>query len=145
MSSADSTWTITEVLPSQLGAGDSLLDSLLTQLEAFCWEQRDAFGIRLAVEEALVNAIRHGNCLDCGKRVHVKCQLTAEEFWIRIEDEGDGFDPNGLPDPTAPENLEVPSGRGVMLMRNFMSLVEYNEQGNCVEMGKRRSDLASAE
>jgi len=139
MSEADSTWQASEVLPSQLGAGDRFLDDLLQRLESLDWCQRDAFGIRLAVEEALVNAIRHGNGLDAGKQVSVECQLTIDRFWIRIADEGDGFDPSELPDPTAPENLEVPSGRGVMLMRNFMTRVEYNEQGNCVEMGKSRS------
>ena len=132
-------WNVKEILPSQLGAGDDFLARLLGQLEAFQWGQRDTFGIRLSVEEALVNAIRHGNCLNCDKCVRVECRLSDHEFWIRISDEGLGFNPKRLPDPTAPENLEVPNGRGVMLMRNFMSRVEYNKKGNVVIMGKHRS------
>ncbi len=65
-------------------------------------------------------------------------------MWIRIEDEGHGFDLESLPDPTLEENLEKPSGRGILLMREFMTKVEYNERGNCVILEKRR-DVADAD
>ncbi len=97
------------------------------------------FGIRLALEEAVVNAIKHGNCLDCNKRVHVICRSTADKIWIRISDEGRGFNPDEVPDCTDPAHLSSPNGRGIMLMRNFMSRVEYNQAGNVVEMEKLRS------
>jgi serine/threonine-protein kinase RsbW len=100
--------------------------------------QHDVFGVHLAMEEALVNAIRHGNRLDPGKQVQFACRMTPDLVRIEITDEGDGFDPSSIPDPTDPEHIEAPSGRGLMLMRSFMSRVEYNDVGNRVVMEKER-------
>jgi serine/threonine-protein kinase RsbW len=96
--------------------------------------------VRLALEEALVNAIKHGNGLDPNKQVHVVCQISAEKVRIVIEDEGIGFRPDDVPDPTEDENLEKPCGRGIMLMRAFLSTVEYNERGNRVVLEKNKND-----
>lgn len=97
---------------------------------------QEVFGVRLALEEALVNAIKHGNQMDRAKAVHVSYRLLPDRFEIHITDEGPGFDPNDVPDPTAVENLERPCGRGLMLMRHYMSEVAYNTQGNRVTMVK---------
>lgn len=132
------TWRTEQVIPSETGAGKRVLDDLLGQLEAQHWGEREIHGIHLAMEEALVNAIRHGNGSDASKNVHVSCRLSSDRFWVQIRDEGPGFNPDDVPDPTDPDRLEVPSGRGIMLMRAFMSRVEYNAQGNCVEMEKLR-------
>jgi serine/threonine-protein kinase RsbW len=137
------TWTIDLVFPSATGAGTQVLTEMLDQLRREGWEEKHLFGIHLAVEEALVNAIRHGNASDHRKCVHVRCKLSPNHFWVRIEDEGCGFDPDDVPDCTEPERLETPSGRGIMLMRNFMTRVEYNDSGNCVEMEKKRDAAAS--
>jgi serine/threonine-protein kinase RsbW len=107
-------------------------------LRAHAFGDRDIFGIKLALEEALVNAIKHGNQLDKTKKVHITYQISNDRFDIRIQDEGPGFDPEDVPDPTAVENLERPSGRGVMLMRHYMSEVDYQAPGNCVRMCKIR-------
>lgn len=133
------TWRSEQVIPSETGAGKRVLDDLLDQLEAQHWGEREIHGIHLAMEEALVNAIRHGNGSDVSKNVHVSCRLSSDRFWAQIRDEGPGFNPDDVPDPTDPDRLEVPSGRGIMLMRAFMSRVEYNAQGNCVEMEKVRA------
>src|SRR3954462_5749894 len=77
---------------------------------------RDQFSVELALEEALVNAIKHGNQLDPAKRVLVRYEVSGERFDIRIEDEGPGFTPVDVLDPTAPENLERPCGRGLLLI-----------------------------
>lgn len=129
-------WTTCEVLPSRLGAESALIERLLEELARSGWSDRDQFGIRLAVEEALVNAIKHGNQLQPDKQVRVQCKLSNERFWIDITDQGSGFNPQSLPDPTAPENLDRPSGRGVLLMQSFMSHVEFNDIGNRVIMEK---------
>jgi serine/threonine-protein kinase RsbW len=76
--------------------------------------------------------------MDRSKKVHVNYQITAERFDIDITDEGPGFDPQDVPDPTAVENLERPSGRGLMLMRHYMNEVNYNDRGNSVRMCKLR-------
>jgi serine/threonine-protein kinase RsbW len=93
----------------------------------------------MAMEEAIMNAIHHGNQCDDDKDVHVLIEISAKYFYSRITDQGDGFDPNELPDPTDEENLEKSSGRGVMLMRSFVDEVVYNESGNSVELKKKKT------
>ena len=89
-------------------------------------------------EEAIVNAIVHGNKLDPGKSVRVACLVTPNLARIEVADEGAGFDPSALPDCRLEDRLEAPNGRGVMLMRNFMTRVEYNARGNRVIMEKEQ-------
>ncbi|MBW3599010.1 MAG: ATP-binding protein [Planctomycetes bacterium] len=130
-------WTLERSIPSNTEAGAEVVLELMERLEQCEWIQPELFGINLAVEEALVNAIKHGNHEDAGKQVHVEFRLNDHHFYARIADEGDGFDPGDVPDPTADENLDRPGGRGIMLMRNFMTRVEFNEMGNQVILEKR--------
>jgi serine/threonine-protein kinase RsbW len=111
---------------------------VLARLEAEHWTSHDIFGVHLALEEAVVNAIKHGNKLDRNKKVHVECKLSPEAFWINIADEGQGFDPRSVPDCTDPDHIQLPHGRGLLLMHCYMNRVEYNERGNAVTMEKRR-------
>ena len=92
------------------------------------------FAIRLCLEEAIVNAFRHGNRGAPGKVVEFRCDINHERAEFEVRDEGEGFDPSGVPDPTADENLEIPSGRGLMLMRAYMSEVEHVPPGNALRM-----------
>lgn len=126
-------------IPSDFGEGHRIQDEIIAALESHGYGERDIFSVRLALEEAIVNAIKHGNQMDPGKRVHVRYRVTPEHFHVRIEDEGPGFCPNDLPDPTAPENMEKLCGRGVMLIRGFMTSVEYHGCGNVVTMTKSRT------
>ena len=119
------------------------MEELLDALDRHGWSPADKFGIHLAAEEALVNAILHGNRLDPRKRVHVICAISSDRFCIDIADEGEGFDPDAIPDCTQDDRLEVPSGRGVMLMRSFMTRIEYNAKGNRVVLEKTRSQEPS--
>jgi len=125
-------------LPSERGASRLVMDELLEQLGLHGWEASDIFGIHLAVEEAIVNAIVHGNKLDPAKTVRVSCVVSPDLARIEITDAGSGFDPASVPDCTREERLEVPSGRGVMLMRSFMTRIEYNARGNSVLLERRR-------
>lgn len=131
-------WSRELDLPSERGASRLIMEELLEQLGHHGWEPTDIFGIHLAVEEAIVNAIVHGNKLDPTKTVHVSCSVSQEFARIEITDAGPGFDPSSVPDCTLDERLEVPSGRGVMLMRSFMSRIEYSPKGNSVLLEKRR-------
>jgi len=135
-------WRSDVRLPSERGSSRQITEELLEQLGAHGWSTGDVFSIHLAVEEAIVNAIVHGNKLDPGKTVHVVCHVDADRVRIEITDEGEGFDPAQVPDCTQDDRLEVPSGRGVMLMRNFMSRIEYNAKGNSVLMEKCRDPQA---
>ena len=99
--------------------------------------------VGVSVRESVVNAIRHGNKFDPAKHVGVHFAFVPADdgpdfLEIVITDEGEGFDPAQVPDCTSDERLEVPSGRGVMLMRTFMTRIEYNAKGNRVLMEKRK-------
>lgn len=131
-------WSYRQTIPSRSGAGQPVVEAILDRLKQHAWIEHDVFGVHLALEEALVNAIKHGNGLDEHKQVTVDCKMSSERLWIRIADEGSGFVPDDIPDPTTPENLDHTGGRGIMLMRSFMSRVEYNAEGNCVVMEKQR-------
>lgn len=127
------------VIPSDTAAGQPVQDRIVQHLEALNYDDRDVFGIRLAIEEALVNAIKHGNRMDPNKTVRVACRVCQQKIRIEVEDQGEGFKPADVPDPTADENLERPCGRGIMLMRAFMTSIEYNDLGNRVILVKHRS------
>jgi serine/threonine-protein kinase RsbW len=131
-------WVYDRVIASDTKAAREALDEMLAQLESQHWQQRDIFAVHLAAEEALVNAIYHGNHSDLRKNIHLVCRLDSDHIRIEISDEGAGFDPAALPDPTTSDQLHIPCGRGVMLMRAFMSRVEFNLQGNAVIMEKDR-------
>lgn len=131
-------WRCDHVIPSDTAAGRRVLDEVLEKLKARNWGERDVFSVHLAMEEALVNAIKHGNRLDPNKQVRISCRISPELVRVEITDEGEGFDPTTLPNPTDPDRLECPSGRGVMLMNAFMSRVEYGGSGNRVVLEKQR-------
>jgi serine/threonine-protein kinase RsbW len=132
-------WTSTKELSSQRNAHLPLMEEILQELEREGWNGRDYFGIQMALEESLTNAIRHGNQLDESKRVLVECKLSGERFWLRVTDEGKGFTLQHVPDCTADENLECPGGRGLALMKAYMTHIEYNARGNSVTMEKTRT------
>jgi len=136
-------WRLSIDLPSERGSNRQVTDELLTQLGAHGWPPADVFAVHLAVEEAIVNAIVHGNKLDLAKKVHVECEVSADRVRVAIADEGPGFDPGSVPDCTSDERLEAPSGRGVMLMRSFMTTIEYNAAGNAVVLEKVREPAES--
>lgn len=137
----------------------------LQQMMGDVWsiDRTDRLRSGTAFEEALLNALYHGNLevssdlkeIDHAafydlveqrrvsspwreRRIRVSVRLTTEEIEVAIRDEGPGFDPSKLPDPTDPENLDRPCGRGVMLMRAFMDDVNYNDRGNEVRLRRRR-------
>jgi serine/threonine-protein kinase RsbW len=87
----------------------------------------EAFRIAMAVREAAVNAVLHGNSYDPEKRVTASFETTDDALVIRIADQGKGLDPDTLPDPLAPENLLRGSGRGIFLIRSFMDEVHFRQ------------------
>ena len=95
------------------------------------------FDLKLAATEALVNAVEHGNKYDERKMIRVNCEARNGAVIVRVRDEGDGFDPAGVPDPTLPENILKEHGRGIFLMRNLCDDVCYNEKGNEVTIVKK--------
>jgi serine/threonine-protein kinase RsbW len=118
---------------------ERVLAPLAADLAAAGFAEKDVFAVRLALEEALVNAIRHGNDSDPAKEARLRYEITPERVVAEVEDQGPGFDPDKVPDPLAPENLEKPSGRGLFLIRCYMTWVRFNECGNRVTLCKTRS------
>lgn len=90
--------------------------------------------LRVGVSEALANAMLYGNCRDPRKRVLLEVRLSPAAIMVRVTDEGCGFDPERLDDPTLPANRWRVGGRGIFLIRKLMDRVEFNEQGNSIEM-----------
>ncbi|OGJ61167.1 hypothetical protein A3C37_05305 [Candidatus Peribacteria bacterium RIFCSPHIGHO2_02_FULL_53_20] len=114
--------------------GSDLEQNIIDRLDGAT--ERDRHAVRLALEEALVNAIKHGNEMLSEKKVFVRVRSVPGHVTIEIEDQGEGFFPEQVPDPTEDENLERPCGRGIMLMRAFMTSVRFNVSGNCVTLEK---------
>lgn len=123
-------------IPSDTIEARRVQDEIERHLQARQVSEHDIFSIKLALEEALVNAMKHGNQMDRAKKVYISYQIFADRFDVQISDDGSGFDPEDVPDPTAFENLERPCGRGLMLMRHYMTQVAFNQRGNGVNMSK---------
>ena len=120
----------------QIGA---LIDHVLEQAEQYEFGNSAIFAVRLAIEEAITNAFEHGHQgLDPELPIRVEYRVDEQAIQIAVEDQGPGFSPEKLPDPTLLENLSKPSGRGVMLMRAYMSEVEFNDRCNRVKMSYQR-------
>ncbi len=102
----------------------------------FCGDAK--FSVKLALEEALTNAIKHGNGGDPSKRITIRYAVSSTKAVIVIRDEGTGFKPEKIPDPTTPDRLPVPSGRGIMLIKAYMDEVVYRDNGREVRFVKHR-------
>ncbi len=110
--------------------------------EAGCRES-DRTPILSSLREAIANAVRHGNRMDLALRVGVEYEVGDGEATIRVTDEGEGFDPATVPDPTAPENLLRPGGRGIFFMKQLMDRVIIEGRpsgGTLVVMTRRLND-----
>lgn len=97
------------------------------------------FNLRVALSEALANAIVYGNRMDPEKQVEVRVHVGDGGFAVHVSDEGAGFDPSTVPDPTLPDRIERPDGRGLFLIRQLVDQVSFNDRGNAICMILRRA------
>ncbi len=134
---SDLPWTCVE-FASSLERARQVEDEILGTCQRHAFSESDLFAIKLALEEALVNAVKHGNQLDVAKIVKVNYHVSDARADITIEDQGCGFNPATLPNPTDDENLEMCSGRGILLMRAYMTSVVFNPKGNRVTLDKAK-------
>ncbi len=151
------------ILPNDTGLVQAMVQQIREMLRSMrFFAENDRLRIGIALEEALLNSLYHGNLevssslreqdhslydstakqrMDeepyCHRRLFIEVSLSPEEARFEIRDEGPGFNPSSVPDPTDPEFLERPCGRGMLLMRSFMDEIAYNETGNQVVMSKR--------
>jgi serine/threonine-protein kinase RsbW len=120
-----------------------LFADVIRAMERVGYGVADNFAVRLALEEAVVNAVKHGHGHDPRKQVRIWWAVSASAVKLFVEDQGPGFDPAGVPDPFLAESLERPCGRGLLLINTYMTWVRFNRRGNCVAMCRRRSKEAS--
>jgi serine/threonine-protein kinase RsbW len=124
-------------LPSALSLMHIVLEYLLKRVEKLGVVKSEQSNLFVALDEAFVNAIKHGNKFDSKKLVRVTAEVSKKEARFTIEDEGEGFDIKNVADPRDPQNLFKSSGRGVLFIYNIMDEVKYNERGNRLTMIKR--------
>jgi len=124
-------------IPSSVKKIRQVSDKIIPLLSDRKIEKSDIFDIRLAVEEAVINAIEHGNSKNKGLSVEVSFTISADRIEVSIQDEGPGFDHCVLPDPTKDKNVLRAHGRGVYIMHKLMDEIHYNDKGNKVTLIKR--------
>jgi serine/threonine-protein kinase RsbW len=129
-------------MESTLESVDSAEQIVVAEAKALGLDEDDLYRVGIAIRECMVNAVVHGNRYNSRKKVHLKVERTADRLTVVVQDEGDGFDPNAVPDPLAGENLLRGSGRGVMLMQSFMDEFQISQRqpkGTEVKMVKYKA------
>ena len=124
------------VVKSRVSAVAGVCDTILSELKANNFSRQDIFAVHLAIEEAFINAVKHGNKMDENKEVEINYSVTGEKVEIAVSDPGDGFDPDNVPDPRCGDNIYKTEGRGLFLIRSYMDRVEFNDRGNSIDMIK---------
>ncbi|MBA3784429.1 MAG: ATP-binding protein [Acidobacteria bacterium] len=128
-------------IPSLISLIHGILDYLMKRVEKIGVVNSENSNLFIALDEAFVNAVKHGNKFDATKLVRITAEVSLKEARFTIEDEGEGFNVAEIPDPTNVENLFKASGRGVLIIHNIMDEVRYNERGNRLEMIKKSENI----
>ncbi len=132
-------WRNTTIRSASEAAG--VLDLVISLMASAEYSAVDRFAVKLALQEALTNALTHGNRGDPTKKVWLRYRVDRNWVQIEVTDEGAGFEPSAVPDPTAPQNQEQTGGRGLYFMRAYMTECHFSKKGNRVTLGKARSAL----
>ena len=122
-------------LPNDIRSIEHAVEYVMRHCSTCCdYARRFNLNFRVGLTEALSNAMIYGNASDPKKRVRVEVTVRVEEVAVRVTDQGVGFDPTTVPDPTLPDNISKSGGRGIFLMKSLMDEVRFNEQGNSVTL-----------
>jgi serine/threonine-protein kinase RsbW len=124
---------LTVRMPSDLSVIEEAIE-LVTGHCVDCLPDRATFNVRVALGEALANAIQYGNREDPTKHVEMRVRVDSRRIEIHVRDQGDGFDPTTVPDPTLPERVGEANGRGIFLIRQLVDDVSFNDRGNAICM-----------
>ena len=122
------------VVESKSSAVVDVCNQILSKLKEHNFDKDDIFAVHLTIEEAFLNAVKHGNKMDPNKKVKIDYIVDDDKVEISITDEGNGFVPDDVADPRYGPGLYQPGGRGLLLMNSYMDTVKYNDQGNSVYM-----------
>jgi serine/threonine-protein kinase RsbW len=132
-------------LPNDIRTIEHAVDYVMRHCSTCCdYARRLNLNFRVGLTEALSNAMLYGNASDPRKRVRVEVDIRVEEVAVRVTDQGVGFDPTTVPDPTLPDNISKTGGRGIFLMKALMDEVRFNDQGNSVTLVLRLEGEAGA-
>lgn len=133
----------TELIRVRLASEVVLIDVMQEVVQRLLEKMRvvedEVFWVSLAIREAVINGMKHGNHFDPAKHVEMGVSLSGTRIRVEVCDEGEGFEPSDVPDPLSEENLLKPSGRGIFYMRSFMDSIQYRKggrHGTCVVMEK---------
>ena len=119
---------------------DFVQHAILGTMESFDYVEEDLFAVRIAIEEAIANAVLHGHQGDQERLIDIEWTITEKEVSMVVCDSGRGYDESAVPDPTADENLTLPSGRGLAMINAFMSDVSISDGGRRIEMARKRTE-----
>ncbi|MGQ9631797.1 MAG: response regulator [bacterium] len=125
-------------IPSTTESASGAIFIIMKLISSLYFPKDTLLSLPLVLEEALLNAVIHGNKRDPKKNVYINCNVTSQNLEIVIRDEGEGFNPKEVADPTKSDNILKGTGRGIFIMRSYMDEVSYNEKGNELRMVKRR-------
>jgi len=132
--SGETVWRRAWAITGDRAACTEVVEAIQEAMASCGIGETPAFAVRLSLEEALANAVRHGHAGDASDEIEVTAEVSAGAVRLSVTDCGPGFDPDLVPDPTREENLTIASGRGLALMRAFMTDVEIPPPGNCIVM-----------
>jgi serine/threonine-protein kinase RsbW len=111
--------------------------AILRSMDSYGYRDEDIRKMKIVLSELMANAIGHGNKLDHSKKVAVGHMVNAQNAVVAIMDEGEGFDPSTIPDPTLPENIVKDRGRGLYIVQKYVDSIEFNSKGNRVRITKK--------
>ena len=126
------------IVPSNHSAIAEVYKQIESILKASNFSKDDIFAVHLALQEAFINAVKHGNKMEPSKAIKIDYIVELDKIEVCMTDEGEGFHPEVIPDPRYGDNLYKPAGRGMLLMRSFMDVVEYSKQASSVRMIRYR-------
>lgn len=133
-SSSPSKGALRFTIPSTFARGHEVQQAILDAMQEAGFTANSCFAVKLALDEAMVNAIKHGNGLDAEKVVKVEADVKPDRVDISIEDQGKGFSRDNVPDPTHDDNLHRPSGRGILLIESYMNRAIWDRGGRRLRM-----------
>ena len=122
------------VVESKPSAVVGVCEQIMSKLKDNSFSKDDIFAIHLTLEEAFLNAVRHGNKMDPSKKVQLDYSVGLDKVEVSVTDQGYGFEPEAVADPRFGAGLFKSGGRGLLLMNSYMDVVKFNEQGNSVYM-----------
>ncbi len=128
------------IIENKSSQSEGVITKILSKMEDLKFSKDDIFAAHLGLEEAVINCVKHGNKSDPTKKITIEYHIEPDKAVVSMMDEGEGFKPDSIPDPTEGSNIYKTGGRGLFLIRSYMDKVNFNKKGNCICMTKYNSN-----